>query len=76
MALLVITGWYLVVLDQYRAVLVGTCWYWVSMGLYWLVPGGIGSVLCGTGWYMAVVGQYRTVLVGTDRSLVALMVSV
>ena len=27
------TGWYLVVLGQYKLVLLGIKWYWVSMGL-------------------------------------------
>ena len=27
---------YLVVLDQYAAVVVGTWWYWVRTGQYWL----------------------------------------
>ena len=35
---------YLVVLGQYRAVLVGLWWYWVSVGRCWLVRGGTGSV--------------------------------
>ena len=29
-------GWYLVVLGQYKAVLVGIWWYWVSMNWYCL----------------------------------------
>ena len=31
------TGWYLVVVGQYGAVLVRTWWYWVSMEWNWLV---------------------------------------
>ena len=27
------TGWYLVVLGQYKLVLLGIKWYWVSIGL-------------------------------------------
>ena len=27
------TGWYLVVLGQYKSVLLGFKWYWVSIGL-------------------------------------------
>ena len=42
---------------QYGALLVGTWWYWVSMGRYWLVLGGTGSVEGGTGWYLIVQGQ-------------------
>ena len=37
------------VLGQYRAVLVGTWWYWVSIGHCWLVLGGTGSVYGGVG---------------------------
>ena len=48
---------YLVVLDQYRAVLVGTWWYWVSRRRCWLIFGGAGSVGGGTGWYLVVLGQ-------------------
>ena len=59
------TVWYLVVLGQYRLVLVDTWWYWVSMKRYWLIFDGTGSVEGGTGWYLVVLGQYRTVLVGT-----------
>ena len=29
-------GWYLVVLGQYKAVLVGTWWYWVNIDWYCL----------------------------------------
>ena len=38
------TGWYFVVLGQYRAVLAGIWWYWVSMEQYWLVLSDTGSV--------------------------------
>ena len=31
------TGWYLMLLGQYGAILVVTCCYWVSMTWYWLV---------------------------------------
>ena len=55
----------LVILCQYGGLLVGTWWYWVSMGRYWLVLGGTGSVLGGSGWYLVVLGQYGAVLVGT-----------
>ena len=37
-------GWYLVLLGQYGAELVYTWWYWDSIGRYWLVLGGAGSV--------------------------------
>ena len=35
-------------IQKYRAVLFGTWWYWVSIGRYWLVLGGTGSVEGGT----------------------------
>ena len=38
------TGWYLMVLGQKEAALVGTWWYWVSRRRYWLVLGGTGSI--------------------------------
>ena len=34
----------MMVLGQYRAVLAGIWWYWVSVGQYWLVLGDTGSV--------------------------------
>ena len=37
------TGWYLVVMGQWEAVLVGTWWYWVSRRQYCSVLGGTGS---------------------------------
>ena len=37
-------SWYFMVLGQYGVVLVGTWWYWVSRGRYWLVHGATGSV--------------------------------
>ena len=52
------TGWYLVVLDEYVAVLVGTWWYW-------LIYDGTGSVWGGTWLYLVILDQYRAVLVGT-----------
>ena len=51
----------MMVLCQYRAVLVGTRWNWVSRRRYWLVLGGTGSlkgavsVQGGTGWYLMVL---------------------
>ena len=42
-------GWYLVLLGQYRAVLVVTRWYWVSLLRHWLVLGDNGSKPGGTG---------------------------
>ena len=43
------TGQYLVVLDQLKAVMVGTWWYWVSMGQYRLGVGGTASLWSRTG---------------------------
>ena len=40
----VCTGWHLVVLGQYGAVLVGTWWYWVSVTWYRWILSGIGLV--------------------------------
>ena len=37
------TGWYLVVLGQYRSVLIDTWWYWVNMERYWLIYVGTSS---------------------------------
>ena len=58
------SGWYLVVLCQFGAVLVGTWWCCVSLGRYWLVLGGTGSVWGGTDWCLVVLGQYNLVLLG------------
>ena len=55
----------MMVLGQYRAVLAGIWWYWVSMGQYWLVLGDTGSVWGGIGWYVVEMGQYRAVLIGS-----------
>ena len=57
------TGWHLMALGQYGAVLVGTWWCWVSMERYWLVLDCTGSVEGGTGCYLVVLGQCRMVLV-------------
>ena len=38
------TGWYLMVLGQWKAVLVGTWWYWVNMERDWLKHYGTGSL--------------------------------
>ena len=37
------TGQYMMVLGQYRSVLVDTLWYWVSIERYWLIYDGTGS---------------------------------
>ena len=49
-------GWYMVILGQYRAVLLGTWWYWVSIWRFWSPT---------SGWYLVILGQYRAVLVVT-----------
>ena len=43
------TGWYLMVLGQWKAVLVGTWWYWVNMERDWLIHDGTWSVEGSTG---------------------------
>ena len=58
------TGLYMMVLGQYRSVLVDTWWYWVSMEWYWLIYDGTGSVWGDTWLYFVVLDQYRAVLVG------------
>ena len=65
----------MMLLGQYKVVLDGTWWYWVSRRRYWLVFGGTvsvgggtgdtGSVWSGSGWYLVVLGQYGAALVGT-----------
>ena len=41
--------WSLIALGQYRAALVVTWWYWVSIGWYWSVLGHTGSEQGATG---------------------------
>ena len=48
------TCWYLVALDQYKAVMVDPSWYLVSIGRYWT-----------TCWYLVVLDQHRVVMVDT-----------
>ena len=64
------TGWYLVVLGQYGAVLVDRLWYMVSRRQYWIVVGGVGSdtVWSGTDWDLVVLGQYNLVLLGIKKN--------
>ena len=52
------TGRYLVVLGQYRSVLIDTWWYW-------LIYDGTGPVEGGTGRYLVVLGQKKAILVDT-----------
>ena len=47
----------MMVLGQYRVVLVGSLWYRVSMGQDCFVLGGTKSVLSGTGRYVMILGQ-------------------
>ena len=51
------TGWYLVVLGQYRSVLIDTWWHWVNMERNWLIYDGAGSVESGSSRYLVVLGQ-------------------
>ena len=46
---------------NHQMITVGTSWHWVSMGRYWLVLGGTGSVEGGTGctwWWWASRKRY------------------
>ena len=61
-----VTIYYMMVLGQYRTVLDGNWWYWVSRRRYWLVfggtvsvgggTGGTGSVKLDTAWYLVLLG--------------------
>ena len=51
------TGWYLVVLGQYRSVLIDTWRYWVNIERYWLIYDGSGLVEGSSGWCLVVMGQ-------------------
>ena len=55
----------MMLLGQYRAVLVGTLWHWVSMERYWLIYDGNGSEWGNTCWFLVVLDQYRAVMVDT-----------
>ena len=55
----------MMVLGQYRSVLVDTLWYWVSIERYWLIYDGTGSVWVNTCWYLVELDQYRVVTVDT-----------
>ena len=54
-----ITGQYMMVLSQFRSVLIDTLWYWVSMERYWFIHDGTGSVWVNTCWYLVILDQYR-----------------
>ena len=55
----------MMVLGQYRLVLIDTCWYWVNMERYWLIYDGTGSAEGGTVRYLVVLGQKKAILVDT-----------
>ena len=59
------TGQYMMVLGQYRSVLIDTWWYWVNMERYWLIYDGTGSAEGGTVRYLVVLGQKKAILVDT-----------
>ena len=59
------------ILGQYGALLAVTWWYFISMGRYWLVLGGTGSVWGGNGWYLVELGQYWAVVAVTWWFLVS-----
>ena len=55
------TGWYFVVLGQYRSGLVDIVWCFAeqgSIGWYSMVLGQWKVVLVGTGWYWVITGWY------------------
>ena len=52
----------MMVLGQYRAVLVGAWWYWVSRRQYWLINDGTGSAWGDSCWYLVVLDQQRAVM--------------
>ena len=51
------TGQYMMVLGQYRSVLVDTWGDWVRIEWHWLIYDGTGSVEGGSGWCLVVLGQ-------------------
>ena len=53
----------MMVLGQYRSVLIDTWWYWVNMERYWLRYKGTGSVESSTGRYLVELGQKKGILV-------------
>ena len=48
----------MMVLGQYRSLLIDTWWYW-------FIYDGTGSVDAGTGRYLVVLGQKKAILVDT-----------
>ena len=59
------TGQFMMVLGQYRSVLVDTLWYWFGIERYWLMYDGTGSVWVNTCWYLVELDQYIAVRVDT-----------
>ena len=55
----------MMVLGQYKSVLVNTLWYRVSRERYLFIYDGTGSVGVNTCWYLVVRDQYRAVMVDT-----------
>ena len=55
----------MMVLGQYRSVLIDTWWYWVNMERYLLIYDGTGSAEGGTVRYLVVLGQKKAILVDT-----------
>ena len=55
----------MMVLGQYRSVLVDTLWYWVSMERYWFIYNDAGSVWVNSCWYLVILDQCRAVMVDT-----------
>ena len=55
----------MMVLGQYKSVLINTWWYWVNMERYWLIYDGTGSAEGGTVRYLVVLGQKKAILVDT-----------
>ena len=48
----------MMIVGQYRAIMVDTWWFWVSKEWYWVIYDGTGSVDGGNGWYLAVLAQH------------------
>ena len=57
------TGWYLMLLGQYGAILVVTCWYWVSITWYWLVLSCTGLI---KGFYACIYWK-KLMVTSTDQ---------
>ena len=55
----------MMVLGQYRSVLIDNWWYWVNMERYWLIYDGTSSAEGGTVRYLVIPGQKKAILVVT-----------